>query len=96
MASAHWMSLPWDFQPGAHRHAHHRVPTVIATPKPELASENALCSIRGWGLGIGMEMFVSWSQNCHQARSSWLPRRGVCGRKGLSLKEASMASMFVR
>ena len=58
MASAHWMSLPWDLQPGAHRHACHRAPTVIAMLKPELASENALCLTRGQGLGMGMETFV--------------------------------------
>lgn len=29
MASAHWMSLPWDFQPGANRHARHSEPTVL-------------------------------------------------------------------
>ena len=96
MALAHWMSLPWDFQPGAHLHACHHTPTVIATLKPELASENALCSMRGQGLGMGMEMLARQSRDCHQARSSWLPRGGVCGRKGLPLKEASMASKFVR
>ena len=73
MALAHWMSLPWDFQPWAHLHARHRVPTMIATLKPELASKNALCSMRGRGLGTGMEMLVRQSRDCHQARSSWLP-----------------------
>ena len=58
MASAHWMSLPWDLQPGAHCHTRHCVPTVIATLKPELASENALCLMRGQGLGMGMETLV--------------------------------------
>ena len=38
-ASAHWMSLPWDFHPAANFHARHFGPIVMATPKPELASE---------------------------------------------------------
>ena len=42
MASAHWMSLPWDFQPDTHHHARHHAPTMIATPKSELASDEGL------------------------------------------------------
>ena len=38
-ASAHWMSLPWAFHPAASLHAHHLGLIVMATPKPELASE---------------------------------------------------------
>ena len=85
MASAHWISLPWDLQPGASRQARHRVPTVIATPKLELASEYALCSTRGWGLGIGMAMLARWSWSCHQAKSS-----GVSLSRGCVWKERTI------
>ena len=96
MALAHWMSLPWDFQPGASLHMHHHEPTVIATLQPVLASEYVLCSMRGKGLGMGMEMLVHPSWSHHHARSGRVSHGGVCGMNGLLLKEASIASMLVR
>ena len=96
MASAQLMSCPSDFQPGSKHQAHHLFPIVIPMPKPELASEKVLRSVRGTGPGTFLERVGDWRRSAHHLRSLEVSQGGVCGMKGLLLKPESMASRLVR
>ena len=90
------MSRPSDFQPGSKRQARHLSPIVMPIPKPELASEKALRSVRGIGPGTFLERVWHWRCSAHYLRLLEVLRDGVCGTKGLLVKPKSMASKLVR
>ena len=69
IASAHPMSRSSDFQFGSKRQARHLSPMVMPMLKPELASEKALVSSRGIGLGMDLERVGDPRSLAHHLRS---------------------------
>ena len=71
------MSLPSIFHPGTSRQARHLSPTVIAMPKPELASEYALQLMIAVGLGMD-HIMVGERKSCfHHLRLLSVSQGGV-------------------
>ena len=95
-ASAQLISRLSDFQPGSKRQVRHFSLIMMPMPKPELASEKALRSVRGTGPGMFLDRVGHWRHCAYHLRSLEVSRGGVCGTKGLLLNPESMALRLVR
>jgi hypothetical protein len=95
-ASAQPMSWPPPRHPRRRVHARQRPLMDMPIPRDELASEKAFGSSIGWGEGMGEGGAGCERHTSHHLRSSWVPRGGVLGKKGLSSKIDSIASKLVR